>query len=100
MKNSQFVIYPLSILLDYNVFLHKYFIMLASNSCHDRQFVKREVIEYLEETFGYTLCIHERSETSEWPFLISILKAHTIKCQIYPSEVFYVKNLLPRGVTI
>ena len=60
MKNSQFVIYPLSILLDYNVFLHKYFIMLASNSCHDRQFVKREVIEYLEETFGYTLCIHER----------------------------------------
>ena len=41
-------------------FLHKYFIMLASNSCHDRQFVKREVIEYLEETFGYTLCIHER----------------------------------------
>ena len=31
---------------------------------------------------------------------ISIVKAHTIKWQIYPSEVFYAKDLLPIRVTI
>ena len=37
---------------------------------------------------------------SLWPFMISIVKAHTIRCQIYPNEVFYVKDLLPMMVTI
>ena len=32
--------------------------------------------------------------------LVSIVKAHTIKCQIYPDEVFYAKDLLPTRVTI
>ena len=31
---------------------------------------------------------------------ISIFKAHTIKWQIYPGEVFYMKELLPARVTI
>ena len=40
------------------------------------------------------------ANSSEWLFLISIVKAHTIKCQIYPDEVFYMKDLLPGRVTI
>ena len=32
--------------------------------------------------------------------LLSIVKASTIKCQIYPNEVFYVKDLLPTRLTI
>ena len=32
--------------------------------------------------------------------VISIVKAHTIKWQIYPDEVFYMKDLLPARVTI
>ena len=31
---------------------------------------------------------------------ISIVKAHTMKWQIYPDEVFYTKDLLPMRVTI
>ena len=31
---------------------------------------------------------------------ISIVKAHTMKWQIYPDEVFYAKDLLPMRVTI
>ena len=31
---------------------------------------------------------------------ISIVKAHTMKWQIYPDEVFYAKDLLPVRVTI
>ena len=31
--------------------------------------------------------------------LVSIVKAHTIKWQIYPDEVFYAKDLLPTRVT-
>ena len=40
------------------------------------------------------------ASSSEWPFLISMVKAHTIKWQIYPDEVFYTKDLLPTRVTI
>ena len=40
------------------------------------------------------------ASSSEWPFLISIVKAHTSKWQIYPDEVFYAKDLLPTRVTI
>ena len=40
------------------------------------------------------------ASSSEWPFLISIVKAHTINCQIYPDEVFYAKDPLPGRVTI
>ena len=40
------------------------------------------------------------ASSSEWPFLISIVKAHTSKWQIYPDEVFYMKDLLPERVTI
>ena len=32
--------------------------------------------------------------------VFSIVKVHTIKWQIYPDEVFYVKDLLPTRVTI
>ena len=32
--------------------------------------------------------------------VISIVKVHTIKWQIYPDEVFYAKDLLPVRVTI
>ena len=32
--------------------------------------------------------------------VISIVKVHTIKWQIYPDEVFYAKDLLPARVTI
>ena len=32
--------------------------------------------------------------------VISIVKVHTIKWQIYPDQVFYVKDLLPMRVTI
>ena len=39
------------------------------------------------------------ASSSEWPFLISIVKAHTIKWQIYPDKVFYAKDLLPMRVT-
>ena len=38
--------------------------------------------------------------SSEWPFLIFIVKAHTIRWQIYQDEVFYMKDLLPMRVTI
>ena len=40
------------------------------------------------------------SSSSECPFLISIVKAHTIKWQMYPDEVFYAKDHLPTRVTI
>ena len=40
------------------------------------------------------------ASSSEWPFLISIMKAHTTKCQIYPDDVFYAKDLLPGRVPI
>ena len=32
--------------------------------------------------------------------LVSIVKTHTIKWQIYSDEVFYAKDLLPVRVTI
>ena len=40
------------------------------------------------------------ASSSEWPFLISSVKVQTIKWQIYPDEVFYVKDLLPIRITI
>ena len=40
------------------------------------------------------------ANSSKWPFLISIVKADTIKLQIYPHEVFYAKDLLPTRVAI
>ena len=35
-------------------------IMFGPTSHHDRPFVKKEVIEYLEEEFGFKLRVHER----------------------------------------
>ena len=43
---------------------------------------------------------YKRPFTREGNYLVSIVKAHTFKCQIYPDEVFYVKDLLPAKVTI
>ena len=43
---------------------------------------------------------YERPFTREGNYLVSIVKAHTIKCQIYPDDVFYAKDLLPARVTI
>ena len=43
---------------------------------------------------------YKRPFTREGNYLVSIVKAHTFKCQIYPDEVFYVKDLLPTRVTI
>ena len=34
--------------------------LLTSFSHFDRPFVKREVLQYLEDEFGLNLCIHER----------------------------------------
>ena len=34
-----------------------------SYSHFDRKFVKKEIIEYLENEHGYTLCVHERDFT-------------------------------------
>ena len=39
---------------------------------------------------------YERPFTQEGNYLIFIVKAHTIKWQIYPDDVFYAKDLLPR----
>ena len=43
---------------------------------------------------------YERPFTQEGNYLVSVVKAHTIKWQIYPDEVFYTKDLLPVRVTI
>ena len=38
--------------------------------------------------------------TQEDNYIVFIVKVNTIKWQIYPDEVFYVKDLLPIRVTI
>ena len=36
---------------------------LISTSHHDRPFAKREVLDYLEDNFGFKICMHERDFT-------------------------------------
>ena len=40
------------------------------------------------EIVTFQVSLHLSLSLSLWPFMISIVKAHTIRCQIYPDEVF------------
>ena len=44
-------------------------------------------------------CIEALHTLILYIYIFSIVNAHTIKCQIYPNEVFYTKDLLPTRVT-